>query len=162
MSSATLTSLKEETIARLNANLETYLKDMAFIPEEKLSVSPMGRARPVLEFTAEVIGFNQFVSKALSGQEVAMPSDEERKAFFDSVSSRDLAKSMLVDSVQEIVSSLERLDEAELTEEVTMYWGAGASKLNVANMAAAHMGYHDGQLNYVQSLFGDDVNHWAD
>ena len=162
MSTATLPNIKDLTINRLNANVEQYIKDMSFIPDDKLGVVPMGCARPVLEFTAEVIGFNMFVAMALRGEPMPNMSDEDKAAFYSSVDSRAKAEKMLTDGVSEIITAFEKLSETELMEEVTLYWGAVETKFNIANMAAGHMGYHDGQLNYIQSLFGDGANHWGE
>lgn len=162
MSTATLPNIKDLTINRLNGNVEQYIRDMSFIPDDKLGVVPMGCARPVLEFTAEVIGFNMFVAKAMKGEPIPNMSDEDKAAFFASVSSRAIAERMLTEGVSEIITAFEKLTEAELMEEVTLYWGQTETRLIVANMAAAHMGYHDGQLNYIQALFGDGENHWGE
>ena len=162
MSTVTLPNIKDLTINRLNSNLEQYIKDMSFIPDDKLGVVPMGVARPVLEFTAEVIGFNMFVAKAMRGEPIPHMSDEDKAAFFASVDSREKAVKMLSDGVSEIITAFEKLTDAELMEEVTLYWGQTETRFIVANMAAAHMGYHDGQLNYIQSLFGDGANHWGE
>jgi hypothetical protein len=162
MSTATLPNIKDLTINRLNSNVEQYIKDMSFIPDDKLSVVPMGCARPVLEFTAEVIGFNMFVAKAMRGEPIPNMSDEDKAAFFATVNCRAVAEKMLTEGVSEIITAFERLSDAELMEEVTLYWGQTESRLIVANMAASHMGYHDGQLNYIQALFGDGANHWGE
>jgi hypothetical protein len=36
------------------------------------------------------------------------------------------------------------------------------SKFALAHLASIHMMYHDGQLNYIQSLHGDGEIHWRD
>jgi hypothetical protein len=140
---------------------ETYLGDLSHIPQDKLNEIPMGVARPPLEFTAECIGFNSFVAKIVSGVEFARRTPEEREAFFKSIDTFDKAKAGLEDSVNELVGALSALDDEGLAKEVATPWGATMTAFALAHTAASHMSYHDGQINYIQALYGDGEIHWG-
>lgn len=137
-----------------------YCKDLDAITNEQFTTSFAGKARTPQSYTAEVIGFNFMVAKILSGESPSMPSDEEQIAFQNSVATTEIAKSMMTESAEAMASALEALTPEQLGEEVQTPWGMPITKFGFANLTAGHMWYHDGQLNYVQSLNGDDAIHW--
>lgn len=152
---------KTAMIERLRMTGETYVADLSFIPADKLGLSPMGAARPPLEFTAECAGFNLFVAALADGETPARRTDEERAAFEASVNSFETAKQVLMGSVDKLISALERLDEEGIHRAVQTPWGQETTILGMSGMAATHMSYHDGQINYIQALYGDADNHWG-
>ena len=40
-------------------------------------------------------------------------------------------------------------------------WGQTWTKMKLATLCGFHMGYHDGQLNYIQTADGDLAVHWG-
>ena len=162
--SATATSIdfKAFLAGTIQHNAETLIKDLKHVPSDKLNVSPMGCARRPLEFVAECAGFNRLLSKTIRGEEAPLPSDEERKNFYASCDSFEKAKHMLEDSTQLLLDALNALPEQELTREVTAYWGQQMPLYKLIHAAAVHMAYHDGQVNYIQCLYGDSAIHWLE
>lgn len=150
-------SILIDSIRRIGA---MYVSDLSHVPEDKLGACPMGAARTPLDFTAECAGFNFFVASALNGEPFSR-TPEEREAFVKSIDSFDKAKQAIEASVETLADAVSHLGEDDLTREVTTPWGEATTAYRFANMAAMHMMYHDGQINYIQSLYGDDANHWA-
>lgn len=152
-------ALQQHLIAFYQGITETYLKDLRHLSDEQISASPMGAARSPLEYTAECIGLNTMIAKTLHGQPVEMPSEEQRAAFYAAFDSYDKVAAGLRDSVGHIVSALEKFSDDQLAEE--RHFFRGPMKLSdIANLGAMHLVYHDGQTNYVQTLYGDVENHW--
>jgi len=58
------------------------------------------------------------------------------------------------------MAALRGLSDEELDREVTAPWGAPFKALFLAGVVASHMEYHGGQVNYIQSLYGDAEMHW--
>ncbi len=162
MSTATAFDPKTEVIKSLTDTTKMYLSDLAWIPEDKLGLAPMGKARPPLEFTAECAGFNKFVAAVAQGEEREVPSEEARQAYYASVDTLEKAKQELSSSVDALVAALEALDHEALFRATTTPWGMESTVYQLATMCSRHMAYHDGQLNYIQALYGDDGNHWSD
>jgi uncharacterized damage-inducible protein DinB len=57
---------------------------------------------------------------------------------------------------------MDSLNEADLDREVTMPWGATFPIATAIFLPASHMTYHDGQINYIQTLLGDAKFHWRE
>ncbi|RYG22809.1 DUF664 domain-containing protein, partial [bacterium] len=134
--------------------------DLAHLKAEQLSASPMGVARSPLAFTAECIGFNRLVADSVAGKPTSIPSQEQREAFFASIDSLEKAQAGLKASADALAAAVEATDEATLTAEGTAPWGEPLSLYMLVYYAADHMSYHDGQVNYIQALYGDAEDHW--
>jgi|CXWL01.1.fsa_nt_gi uncharacterized damage-inducible protein DinB len=161
-----------ETITRIDAKAELanwtrriagmYVADLKALDESAITASAGGAARTAQEFTAEVAGFNLMVAKKLRGEEVPERTDEDRAAFSAQFSSKEVCVSMLSSSAEELAGAIEFANEESMAEEVTLPWGETMSKWALANLCANHILYHDGQLNFIQSLNGDAEMHWFD
>lgn len=139
-----------------------FAADLKAIAESSYTICPGGKCRTVAEFTSEVVGFNFMVSNLLKGQPAPMPSDEERAAFASKFTTTDFCVQSIKDSGEALASAIEAATEESMAEPVTMPWGETMSKWAMANLTANHILYHDGQLNYIQSLNGDAEMHWFD
>lgn len=135
--------------------------DLAHLSTEQLSTSPMGVARNPLHFSAECIGFNSLVVNAFSGAPSLRPSEEAREKFFASFDSLEKAQAGLRRSAEEVVAVIAEADEAKLTEQAMAPWGEPMPLYMLIYVAADHMSYHDGQVNYIQTLYGDAEVHWG-
>jgi hypothetical protein len=140
---------------------KTYCSDLAYIPEEKLHEVPMGAARTPAEFTAECIGFNRMVARIIRDEKVHFPTEEEREAFVRSLDSIAKAQAGIEESSQAIREAIDGMNLSALDSEVNTPWGKPVKAYKLAYYAASHMSYHDGQINYIQSLYGDDKMHWT-
>jgi hypothetical protein len=140
----------------------TFVADLKHIPEDKLTVSPGGVARPPLTFTAECIGFNNMIADFLSGGQPTMPEPEKIEKFYASIDTYDKGAAGITASAAKIKAALEAMEPSKLDEIVTAPWGAPMPLGVLTRIAATHMIYHDGQLNYIQSLYGDGAMHWAE
>ena len=67
----------------------------------------------------------------------------------------------LSDSVDELLAAFGNVSEGALSKEIETPLGKMASGQLMAIMGG-HLMYHSGQLNYIQTLHGDDVFHWAE
>ena len=159
--STTAFDLKAFLSEIVRRNADRLAADLSHLTSEQLTASPMGVARNPLHFSAECIGFNSLVAGALAGKSSAMPSQEHRDAFFASIDSLEKAQAGLKRSADEIVTAIEGVDEAKLTAEATAPWGQPMPLYMLVYIAADHMTYHDGQANYIQTLYGDAEVHWG-
>jgi len=161
MSTATAFDLKSALLSQLTQITDAYVSDLGFIPADKMTVSPMGKARTPVDFTAECAGFNFMVAKTLAGEAIQPRSDEERQAYYASLDTYDKAVVEFKKSVEALKTGLEGATEEHLFSETTTPWGMTVTVYRLLTMAMGHMMYHDGQINYIQSLYGDDQNHWG-
>lgn len=159
---ATAFAPKEILKGNLTHASETYAKDLAHIPADKLTASPMGCARAPQEFSAECIGFNTLVRRILKGEEGGLPDPEARQAFYAQFDTIEKLQVGIRNSTAAVIEALDGVSDEDLARTVTAPWGRELSLFALVQTAATHMMYHDGQLNYIQSCYGDAVNHWAD
>ncbi len=153
-------NLKGHYLNTLRRRAGLYLKDLSFIPEDKLTSSPGGCARNPLDFTAECAGFNRLVAALLRGEQAAYDSDSHAKTAA-AITSFEIAKAELEASVEALAQTVESLSDEALGEAVTTPWGMETTRFGLAEIASEHITYHDGQLNYIQSLYGDGEVHWG-
>jgi hypothetical protein len=161
--STTATELSMKTfLANFVEKIGTaYANDFNHIPADKQMESPMGVARTATIFTAECASFNRWIIKIIAGEEVVRPDEEARKAYYGSFDTGEKAVLELNSSVADLAVAIRGCDEDAMGSTVTMPWGAPMLLAEAIQMAAVHMAYHEGQLNYIQSLYGDGESHWG-
>lgn len=143
-----------ERASRLLAN------DLNALPKEKQNARPDGCARAPLHIVAECAAVNNMIARLLKGEAFQRPSPEEREAFLKSFDTAEKAVSFLEQETQTLLAAFETLDESTLGEETDSPLGRPMTRFAIAELPAVHMMYHDGQLNYIQTLYGDDKMHW--
>lgn len=57
-------------------------------------------------------------------------------------------------------TALTEASDETLNKVATPPWQMDAPIYMLAQIAVSHVWYHDGQLNYIQTLLGDDKMHW--
>ncbi len=136
-----------------------YQQDLGALPAEKFAVSPGGEARSAADFTHECALLNRWFAASLRGD--ALTRDTPNgwiKAGGDALD-LTLATAAFKDSADELLAAFEALDDAGLDKLVPGYQGPTPAYA-WALFAATHIVYHDAQLNYIQSMLGDDKMHW--
>ena len=139
------------------ANL--YTADLNAMPEEMLGFTS-GKARSGFDFTSEVISVNKLVIGATKG--VAFPTErpEGWQRAPEASKSKEAIIGEFTASIEAVLKALREAPAERLEEIVETPLGA----MPVARLAAivpGHLMYHSGQLNYIQTLHGDDEFHWS-
>ena len=137
-----------------------FVSDITATSDEVLTKSPGGVARAPYEFICEVTGFLRMVASIVRGEEVAMPSPEDIKAFNEANKTKDALLKNFEAAVSDFSTTLENADDARLHEVVMAPFGMEMPVIALANVAVNHIWYHDGQLNLIQAINGDGEVHW--
>jgi hypothetical protein len=151
---------KAYLVAALRVQHVRLVNDLKALPEEVRSQSHGGCARTPLNFIAECASLNNFIAEILERGDAKRLTDEEETALFASVDTTDKAVTMLDQSVSRLQAAYESLDENTLGDMTDKPFGRPMQKFGPASLPINHMMYHDGQLNYIQTLLGDDKIHW--
>jgi len=139
------------------------VKDLKAIPDDKLNVRHGDCARAPLHIAAECAVANKRIAAYLRGEELTRPSPEEREALLSALDTREKVLALLDEGTQELLKTLDELDENTLGDmDEKFFEGRPMSRYSIAQLPAVHMMYHDGQLNYIHTLYGDDKVHWRD
>lgn len=161
MSQIAETNAVADVLAGL-VNETAYLfgRDLDATPDDLCSCNHDGKARSVLNIAAELIGFNHMVAAILRGETVAFPSQEDRETFAATISSKDLAKAGIEESVGAVNAAIQGIAPDDWMTKITAPWGMEVTKAHLCSWVALHTMYHDGQVNFLQVLNDDTAVHW--
>lgn len=118
-----------------------------------------GDARSISSLVGEMAGFNNCVAATLTGDtSVDMGAAMQEAAA--NCTDKASAIATLQASADAVQAAIEGIEDNDWLTDITAPWGMPTTKANLALWAAAHTCYHDGQINYVQVLNGDNEMHW--
>ena len=137
------------------------VNDLKAIPEDKQSECPGGCARTPLSLVVECAYLNGMIADYLQTGEMNRMPPDQREAHFASFDTQEKALAYLEQETQRYIAVVETLDESTLGEVSDQPLGRPMSRFAVAELPSIHMMYHDGQLNYIQTLYGDSEMHWG-
>jgi len=139
---------------------DLLVKDTSFIPQDKLFWRPMGCAKTAGEILREIAQSNVEIAAAVKGASLS-PDEEEIKKKAERAESFAELSALVKQSADVVCRVLDGLTDADPERTRTMPWGAVYSLSEAVLLPASHMTYHDGQINYIQTLLGDAKFHWA-
>ncbi|MBS1722021.1 MAG: hypothetical protein JSS66_03320 [Armatimonadetes bacterium] len=137
-----------------------YQADIRAIPEDKWNATFGGCTRPASELTADAMSLLLWCTQALKGNASGEhETDLTDKAKAD-CATKDGAAASLQNAAEAFSQALAGASDETLNQVVTPPWQMDAPLFAIAQIAVSHLWYHDGQLNYIQCLLGDDKIHW--
>jgi len=146
-------------IGWLKALTGMYTADINAVPEEQWTKTQGGCTRPANELTADAISLLIWTTNTIKGNSI--PSEEgAMKALTAEISTRHAAIAKLAEAVDDLASAVAGASDETLNKTVDAPWGMPTPLFMIAQIAASHIWYHDGQLNYIQCLHGDGKVHW--
>jgi hypothetical protein len=137
-------------------------KDIRAIPEEKWTATYGGCTKPACEVTTDAVSLMLWVNEALKGNVIETDEPDARDRVASLCASREGAISALVQACRVFGAALTEASDEALNATITPPWKMPAPLYMLANIAVSHIWYHDGQLNYIQTLLGDDKVHWME
>lgn len=150
---------KDSVVARLEWAFSSFSQDLAALPEDAFDKSFGGKTRTVADIVYEVNLVNNHIGMTIRGEKlfdwpeggwIVAPEGEK-------VKDRVLARFEEVRAG--IMRTAESFSESDLEKKITTEHGE-TNILERLFFIAWHVGYHSGQLNYIQTLLGDDGWHW--
>ncbi len=153
-----------DAVAMLNGWLQglsdMYTADITAIPEDKLTWVPGGCARPANSITAEVIMMCKYAASICRGEEPELKEMEGLQQIADGMTTHAVLVKGIQDAIAEFSTALTSATPETLNKVITPPWQMDAPVYMIAQIMVSHIWYHDGQLNYIQSLLGDEKVHW--
>ena len=139
--------------------INIFLKDLQALPEEAFTKSFGPATRTVADIVYEVNMVNDDIASVMQGQKasdwpegwVKAPADFNTKDIVIAAFSASSANALAVASG----FSNEELEAPLQTEDGETTRGDRCRFMTI------HLWYHSGQLNFIQTLLGDDAWHWA-
>lgn len=136
-----------------------YTADIEAIPEDQWTKSFGGVTRGAGDLTADTIALLEWTTEAIKGN-VLLMEEGSHQQYAGDCSTKAGATALLSKSVEKFQAALNSASDETLNSTVMAPWGMETPVFMMAQIAVSHVWYHDGQLNYVQCLLGDEKVHW--
>lgn len=146
--------------AWLNALTGMTSADIKAMPTEKWGTSFGGCTRSAQDVVAETANLLNWTAEAMRGNVVATMEDAYPAATKEACATQQGAVATLAAASKNFAEALASASDETLQAEVTPPWQMPAPLFMIAQIAVSHVWYHDGQLNFMQCLLGDEKVHW--
>lgn len=130
---------------------ERFLYGLDQTPDDRLAWSPGGEAKTPLAVAGRLTLFLQFFAHLL--ETGAMP--ERPASLPPAPESRSAAKAALEQAFSRLEGLIEGLREGDLTRPMPTPWRTSIPALEMLWSLPTVLGYWQGQLNYIQTAYGD-------
>lgn len=152
-------SNKSTAVSGLVSACNMFKKDLEALPEEAFTKRFGPKVRTVADIVYEVNMVNDMLGMIIRGEEPpAWPEGGWGTAPGD-FNTKDIVLAAFSESSAKIIATAEALTPEELLAPMQSERGE-TNREERCRFLALHLWYHSGQLNYIQTLFGDDEWHW--
>lgn len=152
-------NVREPLISALRGACHIFLADLRALPEEAYDKSFGPTSRTVADIAYEVNMVNDHVGMALRGEEpFAWPGGYIRAP--EDFKEKSVVLAAFKESKAKLLATIEAMSEADFETTIETERGPKTG-FERCQFMTAHMWYHSGQLNYIQTLIGDDGWHWG-
>ncbi len=135
-----------------------FATDLKHMSHETLALSPGGKARTGYDIAYEVIGLHRLICDVAAGRTpkpmpdgwVTAPSEfkDVNTAIHEFESSVEQLLAFMATATDELLGKVSPTPFGEMP------------LMGLCQIVPIHLMYHSGQLNYIQTLQGDDQFHW--
>jgi hypothetical protein len=151
--------LKSNAYKNLQNAYTLFRKDLDALPGDVFDKKFGDKTRTVADIVYEVTLLNDHVEMGMCGKEApAWPEDGWMKAPEDFRTKEAILKAFDKSS-EHILATIEGFSPEEVEELVPTNYG-DRTRFSRCQFMTLHLWYHSGQLNYIQTLLGDDGWHW--
>lgn len=157
-SSTTITDSKEIAVKYLKNAFGRFRVDLLAIPEDAIFKSFGGCSRTAADLIFETNQVNDHVGQSVRGETQFEWVDGWLKAPETWKTKQDVVDAFTVSSER----TIKTFDDLSLQELEAPYEDDGktTTRIERCRFITFHTDYHSGQLNFIQSLLGDDKFHW--
>ena len=104
--------------------------------------------------------FLQWCTLALRGETAPTGGEERVKELTAQCATKEGTIAMVQSTTDGFAAALAAAPEDSLTKLVMAPFGLEMAMFMICQIAVNHIWYHDGQLNYIHCLLGDDKMYW--
>jgi hypothetical protein len=158
MSTNTAPDSKTIAIRYLKNAFARFRVDLLALPEEAIFKTFGGTSRSVADLVFETNQVNKHICQGVRNEVQFEWQDGWLKAP-DTWKTKQEVVDAFTESFEQTVKTFEDLTQEEL-EAPYVNEGQTTNKIERCRFITFHTDYHSGQLNFIQSLLGDDKFHW--
>ena len=141
--------------------LNFYVRDIEALPDDAVFKSLGGKARTVADIVYEVNLVNDHIGQALRGEpQFEWPDEQWIKAPVELNTKAALVAAFKA-SLEKQIATLESFLPDNMDTPIVNE-GKETTPAAQARFMGIHLWYHLGQINFVQTLVGDEKMHWHD
>ena len=144
----------------LKGLVSMYTADINAIPDDKWNTTMGGCTKSACDLTADAISLLVWSTDTFRGKASTEGGDGVMAAITADCNTKSGAISKLEQAAAAFNEALGETSEEALQKPVMAPWGMETPLFMIAQISVSHVWYHDGQLNYIQCLLGDDKVHW--
>ena len=150
---------RNESITRLSSVRDFFQKDLNALTADQLGTTQGGCSRCAYDLAYEITGFLGVLSTLLeTGKSEFNPPQGWVRAPQD-FHNKEKAVEAVSNAFDHLIEALKGYKGDFLEDKFPFIFG-DMNPLTIANFAVSHVMYHSGQLNYIQTIHGDDEFHW--
>lgn len=153
-------NIKEPAAKGVARACSIFLQDLQALPEEAFDRSFGGKARTVADIVYEVNLVNDQVEMVIRGVKPLDEPDEGWVKAPEGCRDKETVINGFRKSSERIIATIEALTEHQM-EEPILDDGKETTSFERCRFVTLHVWYHSGQLNFIQTLLGDDGWHWT-
>jgi len=140
---------------------QMFVSDIDAIPDEKWNANFGGCTRTTSALTADGIGLLFWVAEAIRVEGTPSMPEGGSEQLAAACETKTGAIAKLREGSRALSEALMGASDETLMKPAMAPWNMEMPLFSFAEIAASHLWYHDGQLNYIQCLLGDGAYHWA-
>ncbi|QYK54403.1 MAG: DinB family protein [Fimbriimonadaceae bacterium] len=154
--------METKTIATnaLKSACRIFMQDLEALPAEAFTKKFGPKVRTVADIVFEVNMVNDHIGMVIRGEK---PFDWPEGGWItapDDFQNKDVVIEAFKNSSERIIATAESFSEEEFTTPFTTEEGE-TTRFERCRFMGLHLWYHSGQLNFIQTLIGDDEWHWS-
>jgi hypothetical protein len=150
---------KTVAVNGLKGACKIFLQDIEALPEEAFCKSFGPKTRTVADIVYEVNLVNDHVGMVIRGEEPFVWPEGAWITAPEGARTKDVVVDSFRKSSEKILATAEGLSEEEFEAPLTTEDGV-TNRFERCRFMTLHMWYHSGQLNFIQTLLGDDGWNW--
>jgi uncharacterized damage-inducible protein DinB len=149
----------QELAVRLSRDAaESLARTVSAMPDDKFTWRVMDEGRAALHQTLECGGANRFVARLLEERALPQPtSREEIERINHEFNTQEKALEYLRSGTELLVAAIQAFRSVHLDDTIELPFRGGMTKTfaEIMLMGYWNMTYHLGQINFIQTLYGD-------
>lgn len=139
-----------------------FVKDLEALSQNQYETPYQASTRSACDLTAEVTDACLQAAAMLRGEKPELPSEEKTQQRARELALKSDGILAMKSAGQQLAETIAAVPEEVMTAKFQMPWGEELTGYQLANLTVNHILYHDGQLNFLQCLHGDQQMHWFD
>lgn len=143
----------------MNGAFGIVRKDLNALPEEVFTKQMGGVARTVADIMYEVNLVNDHIGLVIRGEEAFPWPDDGWLRAPENLKTKQAVLDAFEASAAKMLATIESFSREELEAPIETEDGV-TNRFERCRFMGVHLWYHSGQLNFIQTMLGDETFHW--